>query len=367
VHKNGLPDKAAFAYIRCMKFRSLINFAVLAALLVGCSTEFEVYAPEKEIRSVFCVLHANDSVQYLRLAKAFQFQGDALVYAKDNDLSITGRTVRLSSGNKTWTAVEVPNTPKEDGIFLPNHTVYRFRTTGADSLVEGNTYRLEIGTSEQADYLTAETALPIVPRIKGNLAVIAGAGNSKCLPKIALERKFNMFFTKAAAGVNYEIRVKLEFERNGVSEVATWGPTELFDANKRCNEGIGNICYQWDQKELLRDFFADMPPATNVEYTYNTQDSCVPLPNQQYLFPKSLSFEATAVDEKLSNYMTVNNPKFTDLTGVKPEYTNISGNMDAVGVFGSTSQDRKYAILQFCGEALLGLNRRVLPIGCNWD
>jgi Domain of unknown function (DUF4249) len=350
-----------------MKFRSLIHFAVLATLLVGCTTEFEVYAPEKEIRSVFCVLHANDSVQYLRLAKAFQYEGDALIYAKDNDLSVTGRTVRLTSGNKTWTAVEVPNTPKEDGIFLANHTVYRFDTYGADSLVEGNTYRLEVGTPEQEDYLFAETTLPIVPRIKGELAVVSGAGNSKCLPKLALERKFNLFWTKGQAGVNYEVMVGLNYERNGESRTAIWGPTEIFNENKRCNEGAGNICHQFGEKDLLRDFYSEMEPGFQVSYTYDTQDSCVPLPTLQYLFPKSLYFEVTAVDEKLSNYMTVNNPKFTDLTGTKLEYSNIQGNLDAVGVFGSTSQDRKYAILLACGEALLGLNGRQLPVGCTWD
>ena len=350
-----------------MKFRSLINFAVLAALLVGCSTDFEVYAPEKEIRSVYCVLHANDSVQYLRLAKAFQYQGDALVYAKENDLSVTGRTVRLTSGTKTWTAVEVPNTPKEDGIFLPNHTVYRFDTDGADSLVEGNTYKLEIGTPEQTDYLYAETVLPTVPRIKGGLSIVSGAGNSKCLPKVALERKFNMFWTKGGTGVNYEVRVGLNYERNGEARTATWGPTELFEDNKRCNEGNGNICFQFGEKDLLRDFYSEMAPAFQVAYTYNTQDSCVPLPTLQHLLPKSLYFEVTSVDEKLSNYMTVNNPKFTDLTGARLEYSNLIGNVDAVGVFGSTSQDRKYAVLQTCGEALLGLNGKQLPAGCNWD
>lgn len=350
-----------------MKVRSLIHFATLAVLLVGCSTDFEVYAPEKEIRSVYCVLHANDSVQYLRLAKAFQYEGDAAIYAKENDLSVLGRSVRMTSGNKTWTAVEVPNTPKEDGIFLPSHTVYKFTTSGADSLREGDTYKLEIGTPEQPDYLYAQTTLPTVPRIKGELNVISGAGNSKCLPKIALDRKFNVFWNRAAEGVNYEIRVGLNYERNGVPFLATWGPTQLIDGNRRCNEGTGNVCYQFGEKELLRDFYSEMAPGLNVTYTYNTQDSCVPQPTLVHLLPKSLYFEVTAVDEMLTNYMTVNNPKFTDLTGTKLEYSNVLGNIDAVGVFGSTSQDRKYAILQFCGEALLGLNGRPLPIGCNWD
>lgn len=354
-----------------MNLRIFFTAFVLVAFVAGCSTDFEVYAPEKEIRSVYCVLNPNDSVQYVRVAKAFQYNGDALQYAAANDLSVSGLTVRLKSGNKTWTAVQVDATPRDSGIFIPYHTVYQFTTDGSgagrDTLIEGNTYKLEIGAEEEPGYITGETTIPAIPRLKGELSVVAGAGNSRCLPKLALERKFNLVFTKGAEGVNYEVRVGFNFERNGVPMSSSWGPTEIFDENRRCNDGSGNICFQFGEKELLRSFLRNMPPELNVSYTYNTQDSCVPQPNLQHQLPKSLWFETTAVDKMLSNYMTVNNPKFTDLTGTKPEYTNLTGNIDVVGVIGSISIDRKYAILGFCGEALLGLNGRPRPAGCAWE
>lgn len=340
------------------------------AIFPSCTTEFEVYAPEKEIRSVFAILNQKDSVQYVRVAKAFQVKGDAIVYAQENDLSLKDMNVRLtqvSNPNKTWEAVEVPDFPKDpDGEFKPSHTVYKFVTTGTDSLLPGERYRLEVGTPDVAGYVTGETTIPGRPRIKGDLQIVSGAGQSRCLPKVALDKKYNFYWQKLDAGVNYEVRVFLKFQTNGVEGLHTWGPTDLFDSNRRCNEGSGSVCYQFGEHELLRSFLRSMPEDLLTRYTYDTQDSCVSNPGLVGLFPKSLWFEVTAVDEYLSNYMIVNNPKVTDLSGTRPEYTNLTGNIDVVGVLGSINTDKRYAIMRECSEALIRLNGKIVPPGCFW-
>ena len=344
----------------------LLSFLVLG--FWGCTTDFEVYAPEKEIRSVYCVLNPADSVQYVRVAKAFQYEGDAVVYASANDLSMKGLTVKLTGGGKTWIATEVSNFPKEPGSFLPTHTVYQFLTDGVDTLRENQEYKLEIGTPDAADYLTATTVVAEIPRIKGDLNLVAGAGSSQCLPRLALDRKFNFFWKKVSnPGVNYELRVGFHYAANGEEKEVKWGPTDLFELNQRCNEGTGSVCYQFQEKQLLRDFFREMPVLPLTVYTYHRTDSCAPTSAQIPLLPKSLWFEVTVVDEYLSNYMKVNDPSVVDLNGSKPEYTNITGNIDCVGVFGSIVSDRRYAILRECSEALLGLNGQSLPPACSWD
>lgn len=355
-----------------MNFRALLLVCSTMAFLAACTTDFEVYAPEKEIRSVYCVLNPADSVQYVRVAKAFQFKGDALEYAGQNDLSMSGRIVKLTDGTKVWTAQEIPSSPRDSGIFIPFHTVYKFSTdgqgVGRDTLREGITYKLEIGANEDPDYLSAETTIPAIPKIKGELSIKPGAGNSRCLPRLSLDRKQNIYWTKEESDISYELRVGLEFTANNIPQATSiWGPTELFVSIRRCVEGTGNICYQFGEKELLTTFFADMPVMQNTTYRYVTTDSCVPQPTLLDLLPKSLWFEVTAVDGRLADYMNVNNPKFSDLTGAKPEYTNVTGKLEAVGVFGSYTTDRKYAIMSFCSEALLGLNGRPLPQGCSWD
>lgn len=344
----------------------------MIATLWGCTTDFEVYAPEKEIRSVYCVLNAQDSVQYVRIAKAYQFEGDAVAYAAENDLSVSGLQVKLTGNGKTWIATELPNFPKDSGNFYPHHTVYRFTTDGSgagrDTLVPSQEYTLEVGTPEQEGYVTGKTVVPAVPRIRGDLNLVPGAGNSQCLPRLFLDRAFNFFWRKDDNSfVNYEVRVGFRFSANAEEKVVTWGPTKLFNANKGCNEGSGSVCYQFAELELLRDFSREMPELPLTVYTYDRTDSCVPQPSMVDQLPKSLWFEVTAVDEFLSNYMIVNDPAVTDINGSRPEYTNLSGNITVVGILGSYNTDRRYAILRECSEALLGLNGTPLPPSCSWD
>lgn len=347
------------------------HFALLALILAsvwGCTTDFEVYAPEKEIRSVYCVLNPGDSVQYVRVAKAYQVKGDAISYAGANDFSMKNLSVKLKAGNKTWTAIEVPNYPKDSGIFMPLHTVYQFVTDGTqghDTLAFDTEYTLEIGTPDADDYITAKTVIPPLPRIRGDLNISFGAGNQKCLPRLFLDRKYSFIWKTLPEQINYEVRVGLNFEANGISNSAMWGPSSLFNSSSpKCT--AQECTYQFGEKELLRDFARSMPELPLVEYTYDTQDSCAP-ENMLYLMPKSLWFEVTAVDQYLSNYLIVNDPAVTDLNTTKPEYTNLTGNMEAVGIFGSYNTDLRYAVMQPCSEYLLGLNNRVQPVGCTWD
>lgn len=360
-----------------IKALSLVLLSVFALMFQGCSTEFEVYAPEKEIRVVYGVLNPEDSVQYIRISKAFQFEGDAIAYAAENDLSMKGLNVTLSGSNGTfYEATEVPNFPKEEGgIFIPSQTVYQFVTdgsgTGKEELVGGVTYQIQVGTPDANDYLTAETKVPGTPEFRGDIRPVSGAGTQTCLPTLALERKYfvewfvgnrNDINDPLRIGRAFELRITLNYEENGESKSAMWGPTKLLEDNSACQTGTNKMCYGWAEKDLV-GFFGKFFETPGITYTYETGDSCVPR-GQEDRFPQSVVFEVTGVDQFLYNYMIVNDPKFTDLSGTKPEYTNLSGNIDAYGVFGSINFSRALAIFNPCTEALMGLNDRSVPPGC---
>ena len=348
---------------------TLMLVLLIGSLLTSCRTDFDVYAPEKEYRVVYCVLDPADSVQYVRIGNAFQFEGDALVFAAENDLSLSGESVRLTDENgNVWTAVEVPNYPKDSGTFIPSQTIYKFTTDGSSSenapLEHEMTYRLEIGTEEAEDYVTGLTIIPELPQIRGSLNIFSGAGTTQCLPRLSLDRNLNFYWRKLADNIQYEARVYFTFQKDGAEQTLQWGPTNLLDANRGCNEGSGSICYEFAENELL-NFFKNSMPEDGSIYTYDRADSCAPASNLD-LLPQSLCFEVTAVDEFLGNYIQVNDPRYTDLTSAKPEYTNLSGNVAVAGVFGSYSTDKRYAIMRECSEALLGLNGTALPLGCEW-
>ncbi|MFN8397600.1 MAG: hypothetical protein U0176_23475 [Bacteroidia bacterium] len=348
-------------------FPVLLPALLFVITTVGCTTDFEVYEDPKEIRAVYCVLNPRDTAQYVRIAKAYQVQGDAIEYAANNDLSVKGLQVKLKAGNKTWTATEVAGIPKEPGTFNSPYTVYRFLTDdspGHDTLAWNTEYTLEVGTPESDDYVTGKTWIPEIPKFRGDLNLNPGPGNQLCLPKLFLDRRYSIFWKRLGDGINYEVRVGFVFQNLGVQDTVLWGPTNLFDnTDSRCTSA--ECGYTWNAKELLRVFYREMPDAPPGTYTYNDADSCAPA-NQLGILPRSLWFEVTAVDKYLSTYMIVNDPSVLDLNGSKPEYTNLSGKVDCIGVFGSYLTDRRYAILQTCSQALLGLNGIQAPLGCEW-
>ena len=68
-------------------------FKLLLILLAGfivvtsCNNKLNVNAPWQDITIVYGLLSQNDSVQYLRITKAFLGEGDALHFAKIPDSS----------------------------------------------------------------------------------------------------------------------------------------------------------------------------------------------------------------------------------------------------------------------------------------
>lgn len=348
----------------------LLAFGLTLSLLFpACTTDFVVYAPEKEIRSVYCVLNAQDSVQYVRIARAFQVEGDALVYAGTNDLSLKDMYVKLAGGGKTWFAEAVDNYPKDStGDFLPTHTVYKFITdgsgTGREALVPGETYALEVSTPDAPDFVRGTTTVPGTPEMRGSMLITSGAGTTKCLPIADWERDFYIQWDPVDARA-YEVRIELDYTENLAPKTAYWGPTAPFEKGQGCSIS-GYICYKWDQRELISHFRKYMPdPDVNL-YGYDRQDSCVTDISLSYLFPTSLRFEVTAVDTFLYNYMTINDPGVQDLTGARPEYTNLEGNIQVVGVLGSINTNEKNAILSDCVLRLLGMNYYVETPDCHW-
>ena len=350
-----------------------VPFALLTAMLFGlfgCSTEFEVYAPEKPISVVYGVLNPADTFQYIRISRAYQVEGDAIAYAGENNLSITGLNVRLSGGNNNWVAEEVDGIQKDtNGIFVTDQILYRFRTDGSSAdhqLLEGGvTYQLEIGTPDAGDYITSQTTIPTLPQIRGSLSLISGSGQTTCLPNIFLDRRFQAFWRKSEGNnIKYELRVILNFQDDGEERSVVWKNLGLIENNVRCNQGSNVICYQFEEYQLLNYFKRFMPEDGSI-YTYDSKDSCAFDPADIPNLPEPVVFEVTAVDEFLGNYLTVNDPSLTDLTGAKPEYTNMSGNMEAYGIFGSIHTDQRSAILRECSKAVLGLNGQPFPPDCD--
>jgi hypothetical protein len=110
-----------------------------AAVLAGCSTDLDINAPYKDITVVNALLNMRDSIQYVKINKAFLGEGDALLYAQIKDSNEWApntieyaRVVRKLNGTVmgTFPLRDTLITNRQPGDFYyPEQTLYYFADT----------------------------------------------------------------------------------------------------------------------------------------------------------------------------------------------------------------------------------------------
>lgn len=351
------------------KFGFLAFVTLIWSVFYSCTTEVDINAPYKDIYVVYGVLDANDSIQYIRVSKAFLVNEDAIEYAKDHDPSVKGLNVVLKGYNRTYTATQIDNVPlKGEGAFYPFTTLYKIETKGADALSAGRKYELTITKPDNDSIqITAYTYVPPIPEVTfPNYA--PGPGNTRAIRQAELQGNYEVTW-KAYAGVSaaygYEVRAFLYHETNGNPDTATYlSNLALNGTGQRCVPAQGTMCYNFQPKEIIRAFRNQMSDA-NAIYTYDAEPKSGLIPD----LPKSLRYEVTAIDSALTKYLRVNSPSYTDFNTIRPEYTNLKGKVDVYGVFGAISKASAYTIMDDCPEYLLRLNNTPLPgttEACQW-
>lgn len=353
--------------------QSMVTFYRIAVLLfllslVGCSTEVILNAPPKDIWVVYSVLREEADVQYIRVSRGFLIEGDALAFAKENDLSGTGLQVKLEGAQRTYTATYVDSVVKEpaDGIFYGFTGLYKIETDGAAALQPAVRYNLTITQGDDPNFeLTASTRIPEVVDIE-RPRYTPGQGQTRCLEQMTIQADARVEFDAGAIpGAAFELRAYLDYTENGVPKQALYGPTDMFSESQGCatQGGDNPYCYEISNGVALIDLLSDIDPQFQNIYEYDLTNACTPR-GQEENFSDDFRIEITAMDLELKNYRLVNDPKFLDLNTVRPEYTNVEAadtSVITLGVLGSTSRATIFARLSECAEYLLQLNGTPKP------
>lgn len=326
--------------------------------MFSCSTDLNINAEPEDIWVVWGILNPQDTVQYIRISKGFLPEGDALVYAKENDLSAKGLQVTLINANKSFIAIETDSILKNprDGTFYPYTTLYKIDTKGNNVLIPNEKYTLDVKRPDDSNFfLRASTFIP--EQVSFNSPRIVRGPNGHCLLPINLNISYDVKFVPANGAAGYELRAFLDYEDNKVNKQVNFGPSSLFSRSVRCVGG-GLICYQFRQRELVDILAAQMKPETNRAFEYGASEHlrCGATIGD---LPKVFRLEVTAADSVLYNYVQANSPIFTDFNTVRLEYTNIESSERALGILGSISIEDIPATFDPCTEYLLGL--RVEP------
>ncbi|MFN0202796.1 MAG: hypothetical protein ACKVTZ_14830 [Bacteroidia bacterium] len=339
-----------------------LAFLVFALCVpLSCSEQFNINAPYKEIWVVYGILSLSDSVQYIRVSKAYQVEGDAYEYAKENDLSVKGLRVLLRQGDKIWQARQIDSIPKEEGIFYPYTTAYKFNTAKGDSaLIPNRRYELIIQQPNDSSFeLRAHTTLPHPPTLQK--PSIQRIDNQYCLDYLTVEDSISVAFVGREFGAmfpgnGYTLTLLLDYYENTTKKRFIWREGSLYSPKNPTVSGAFTIA-----PNVIPNSFTSLVADTAKSYTYQNQPTCA---TELSSLTKVAKVEVAALDSFLWTYYIINTPNYFTLSTVKPIYTNLKGTAACIGLFGSTSKTQVPFALTACGEYKMRLNKTLPPPDC---
>jgi hypothetical protein len=134
-----------------------------AVLLYGCKTDFDIIAPYKEIIVIDGLLNAVDTVQSVKVGKAFLGEGNALIMAKQNDsinfgdiLSVKMQRIKSNSVVDTFSLIRQVYTNKDTGIFAQEYVLYK---TNHPILQDGSEYKIIVTDTKTGVSATSRTKI----------------------------------------------------------------------------------------------------------------------------------------------------------------------------------------------------------------
>ena len=138
--------------------------SILVALLYGCSTDFDVIAPYKEIMVVDGLLNAIDSIQYVKISKAYLGEGNAYVMAQVSDsinyaniLDVKMDRIHNGAVVETFNLDRLDTNKKVPGTFANPGQV--FYTTSHPILQDGSEYKINVTNTETGVVATSQTKI----------------------------------------------------------------------------------------------------------------------------------------------------------------------------------------------------------------
>ena len=141
----------------------IIFFLVSLTILFSCNQKLDVNADWKDITIVYGILDQSDSIQYIKITKAFLGPGDAIQYAKIPDSSNYGENLQVNleeySDGSLIRSIPLSDTlvtNKDSGVFyFPVQKIYYTK----ENLNADNSYQLKIWNKTMGKIIEANTVM----------------------------------------------------------------------------------------------------------------------------------------------------------------------------------------------------------------
>ncbi|MBL4654368.1 MAG: DUF4249 family protein [Bacteroidia bacterium] len=302
---------------------------VSSSIFTACETDIDINDEWEEVTIIYGLLNPTDSVQYIKVNKAFLGEGGAYDYAAIKDSIYHQDSIRVTLTawdgtirKKEITLLQDTSIPKDSGSFsYPDQILYR--TPPGDTLNEEYEYELTVTRVENDELVaTAKTKLikdfQVATPSVVSTATIGFADQNKY-------KLYNVSFVAAENGRLYELVVRFNYKEVDILSGDTtlhsleWQAFSKKKAKNELLDGIENISKKIDGKLFYYLVNSALEEDENLIRIANTLD-----------------FIFYVGGEELSTYIDVNNAQ-SGLTTikVKPEYTNVEGGL---GIFSSRFQ-----------------------------
>jgi hypothetical protein len=330
-------------------------FFAFSLLLISCETDFETNAAWKDITVVYGLLDQRDSVQYIKINKAFLGEGDALMFAKINDSINYNPPLNVwieewdADGNKLQTIVFDTSTTYKpddpDAVFNTGaQRIYKGKPASyyeIRPIIEGpnivgydtiwlndkSTYKLKIVYPDSSKTVTSETILVQDFKIT---RPFPGSTSIKFVPNPANTSTFS--WKEAPNDMDdkflYELKIIFYYQEMTFDSVLTEKSLLLASGTVYPQSGSDELFFYYKDNNFFSTCENEIPyddPATegNIKVRYT-----------QYV-----EFTVSSAAAEYNLFMQVYQPS-TSIVQEKPTYTNIE---NGIGVFSARyyTQERK--------------------------
>ncbi len=303
-----------------------------AATLWGCSTDLDINAPYKDITVVYGLLNTRDSVQYVKINKAYLGEGDAYVFAQIPDSNEWGNSINLAKVHRVVNGVRQASfdlrdtliTNREPGDFYsPEQTVFKFEDTFRETVLQ-NGQPVTLYLDEDADY---ELELEVKGQPVSSTTSIVNdfsfqaADQSLTIPVNLMNgsnySSFELNWNSNRDGKRYVAEYRFNYK-----EVRGSDTTELLTITQRLGTQVSTSST------------TNQPMAATVEglQFFNTLINVIPDdPTVSKRIFLGLDFVVSVANDEFHTYLTLTEP-VSGIIEDRPTYSNVT---NGYGIFGS--------------------------------
>lgn len=298
----------------------LISLCLLCLSLSSCKTDVDLLAPYKEVMVIYGVLDPTDSVQYIRINKAFLGEGNAYTFAQVADsfqyADVLDVKLERYKNNNFAGAINLERfegPPLKDGIFAsaPN---YLYRTTGLDSIYQDSEYKLVVTNTQTGNVVTSKTV--IVSKVG---SITNPASFQTAVDFADPDNQFIAKFTRGNNAKYYDLNMRFNYYE-----------TEIANPS---NTQIKSVFFRVNGVEYLSNNSLEI--AVPYSAFYSSLKRTIPVDPLVTRTARSVDLIWVGGAEELYTYYQVNRPP-TGINQSIPQYTNIDGG---IGIFSSKYSD----------------------------